>query len=956
MKPQPTSPAPNRRPWRRRLLLAAAAAPFLLVLAWFVVTSNRFLQIVVLPRVARTLGAQVSAQHVTLHPFSSLELRQLKLVTTDPQPVLTLEHLRLRYRLRDLLSARPSIESLEIISPILHITRLPDGTSNLDPLLTSSPPSPTSPTPSSTPTPFLLRQIIVTNGFIHFHDRSGAQPLNAQLSQLHLHVDQFGHDSSSEVNLATTLKVTVDEGPTQHELESHSIASLAFHLGPDLLPTRFTNHVEHQVRHATGRLAPLDQLRLSADASFSSNTLHQFSLVLTRHQEQLGALSARGTANPTTREINLQFEIPTLGPNTLNALASPWNVDLGETSLDAHVQIGTTRNASLISLAARANASALSVRAPELNLDTPPLDLQLGISLTADLPSTTARITTFTLQATQNRRPLLAGKLNRSLDFNWTSGRAGPPDATLELTLDSLDIASWSNVTAGFAHSGIARSTLTASPHPDSSSLQLALAGTIEKLHAPLGTDYQLYTDATFTSRATLASAQSAAFSAQLDLNRTVLEASTTRYRGQPLRARAELAGQWHPSSLEITNGQLSLPPTPIAPTNRASFTTTLLFPTADRPSFDFHLASPHLDITPLYDAAPLAPTPTTPASTPTPQPPVVNPDPFVLPIDPSSMTLTAERLDLRQLVISNLNARAELSAHQFQLTPTSFSLNGAPVSAGFSLDFSQPGWAYTASIHATGVPFEPLANSFMPDARGRYRGDLDAQIELAATGFTGPLLQQSLQTRCTLTFTNAQLHLLHPKTKQLLTPLALALGVTDIDRAPLNWLTLQAHASQGVLHLDPFSVQSAAFQAHTRGNVQLAPNPADSQVNLPLDLRLPRNLAAKARLLPANTPPDASYVPLPQFASIKGTLADPKTDIDQKLLAGLLLKSGLGIAEQLGVNLDNRTGTLLQGVGNLLSGDPHAAPSTNAPSSPTNALSPANTVSNLLDLLRRRP
>lgn len=111
-------------------------------------------------------------------------------------------------------------------------------------------------------------------------------------------------------------------------------------------------------------------------------------------------------------------------------------------------------------------------------------------------------------------------------------------------------------------------------------------------------------------------------------------------------------------------------------------------------------------------------------------------------------------------------------------------------------------------------------------------------------------------------------------------------------------------------------------------------PEPRASPLNLPVEFALRRSLAEKSSLLPPNTPTNATYALLPKFVTIKGTLGEPKSDLNELALGGLLLKSGVGIAEKLGVKVDPKTGNLLQGVGNLLTGQKPATtnqPSTNA-------------------------
>jgi len=63
-----------------------------------------------------------------------------------------------------------------------------------------------------------------------------------------------------------------------------------------------------------------------------------------------------------------------------------------------------------------------------------------------------------------------------------------------------------------------------------------------------------------------------------------------------------------------------------------------------------------------------------------------------------------------------------------------------------------------------------------------------------------------------------------------------------------------------------------------------------------------------------------------------KLTVGDPKSDLNEMALGGLLLKSGVGLAEKLGVKADPKAGSALQGLGNLLTGQQPAA-NTNQPS-----------------------
>src|SRR5262249_27351932 len=120
------------------------------------------------------------------------------------------------------------------------------------------------------------------------------------------------------------------------------------------------------------------------------------------------------------------------------------------------------------------------------------------------------------------------------------------------------------------------------------------------------------------------------------------------------------------------------------------------------------------------------------------------------------------------------------------------------------------------------------------------------------------------------------------------------------------------------------------------QGAIPIADVLTQSTLNLPVDFSLKRALAQKADLIPAGTPANADYVALPRFVTLTGTLGDPKAKTDKTMIAALLVKSGIGIAENLGVKVDGKTGDALKGVGNLLTGSSstatNAAGGTNKP------------------------
>jgi hypothetical protein len=362
-------------------------------------------------------------------------------------------------------------------------------------------------------------------------------------------------------------------------------------------------------------------------------------------------------------------------------------------------------------------------------------------------------------------------------------------------------------------------------------------------------------------------------------------------------------------------------------------------------------LQAESLDLTPYYDlfagkstAAPTAesqkkPTPA-PAPAPAPQPsaPRAEPEPMSLPFKQFSFDAKIGRFYLREVAVTNFVTVAKIDNNKVLLKPFQLTLNGAPVSANADLNLGVKGYIYDVSLSADKIPLDPIVNSFMPDSRGQYHGLILANAQIKGAGITDASLQKNLSGQLGFSFTNASIKLFanNKPPKNIFTRLiwytlegiGLFLRVNEITSSPLNSIYAQAQIGDGKINLSRVSLQSQAFEAHTQGIVPMQVPLTNSPLNLPLEFSLSRSLAEKTSMLSANTPPDAAYTQLPTFVVVKGTIGQPKSDYKELAILGGVLKSGVGIAEKLGVNVGKETGGILKGVGELLTGQ--GTPSTN--------------------------
>ena len=363
-------------------------------------------------------------------------------------------------------------------------------------------------------------------------------------------------------------------------------------------------------------------------------------------------------------------------------------------------------------------------------------------------------------------------------------------------------------------------------------------------------------------------------------------------------------------------------------------------------------LTSDGLDLTPLYEIFAGGKT-DKPAARPTDSKPAVGRaagpaakpgQPVILPFDSFSFDAQIGRIFLREIAISNLLARVSLQSGKVGVKPISMTLNSAPIELTADIDLSVPGYSYDIAADLKGVPLSPIAKSLLTGDAVELKGALDTHVKLKGAGMEGADLRKNLQGDISFGATRLDYQvarLQNPLLKFLVSTLSLALQLPNLSQSPLDSVIAQMTAGQGEVQIQKARVASAAFAAELNGSIQLADVLTNSTLQLPVIVSLPR---------------DGKMEALPQFLTIRGTLSEPKKDIDLLALAsvmtrlpggaGSLINKGLG---KLGGAAEKATGSaggvgsavggLVQGVlgGGTTATTNKAGVNTNTPAKPIN-------------------
>jgi len=153
-----------------------------------------------------------------------------------------------------------------------------------------------------------------------------------------------------------------------------------------------------------------------------------------------------------------------------------------------------------------------------------------------------------------------------------------------------------------------------------------------------------------------------------------------------------------------------------------------------------------------------------------------------------------------------------------------------------------------------------------------------------------------------------------------------------QISKSVIDSIVAHGTLGDGKIVLQQSRIRGRTFMADLTGNIAIAAVVSNSTLNLPVTVYLDRSVAEKIRLA-GNTPATDQYAKLPDYLTMKGTLAEPKKDINYKAFAGTLLQGLSGVA--------GKNAGALQGLGNALTGGGSSGTGTNSAASTNRSANP---------------
>jgi len=488
-------PEPRKRfHWLRFLLWLVVAIVVILVVVYFVATSSGFLKSTILPRVSRSIHANLTVSSAEIHPFSLVVLHDLKVQPTNQPAILTAQEVRLKYSLLDIIGGNIRVDEVSMASPVIQVVENPDGTSNLDPLLKSEQKEGKAKSEKAKsgneakPPKVDIRRLTISNASvlrIQNHP-NGTRDL-VELTNVNVTLTGVKNGSTGKLELSALIR---DENnppaPAMYGLLQAKVdGAFNFSLTQELKAGTVLGDAHLDIQQAAGSFSDFAKLTGVLHCDVTPQEIKAVSLNFEKDGVHLGELRARGPFDAEKSEGRLNVELLSVDKQVLNLFGAKSGFDFGSTKITLTNQVELAKGGAAIS--AIGELSANKFQLSRTNESTPQIDLRANYDVSLDKTEKTALLRTLNVTGTQDGHTLLRGELTSPMTLAWGSSTNAVGDSAFSLGVTKLNLADWKMFFGNLVSAGTLDLNLKLLSQQSGRQLTFDLTNSIENLAANIG-------------------------------------------------------------------------------------------------------------------------------------------------------------------------------------------------------------------------------------------------------------------------------------------------------------------------------------------------------------------------------------------------------------------------------------------------------------------------------------
>jgi hypothetical protein len=461
------TPQTPQLPKKRRRLLKAMTWLFVILIllfggVYFAGTSSAFLKSVILPRVSKSMNADITVTDASIHPFKEVVLHNLVVKTTGDQPLVKVPEVHAKYSLMDIIGGKIHVELAELNSPTIVLIQNADGTSNLDPLIKGQPEKPKAtgekktteqPGKPSKPPQIDIKKVALNDATIRQINNSNGHHDVTELSHINVTIDDLKNGQSGKLALSGDIKMESNPtAGTNGMVEAKLKGNFSLGLSADLKPSLIQGNTHFEVTRATGGLSELGSLVAELNCDVTPTDIKQVALHFAKGVTRLGEVRVNGPFDMNKMEGKLVVQVSSIDKQVLNLAGAASGIDFGSTTLNSTNEITLAKSGTEITAVGQVTIGKMQVA--RANQTTPTLDLVARYNMSIYQSAKSALLRELTLNGTQKGNRLLHGELANPMTFAWGESSTPVSDSTLTFAVDGLDLADWKPFLGDAASSG----------------------------------------------------------------------------------------------------------------------------------------------------------------------------------------------------------------------------------------------------------------------------------------------------------------------------------------------------------------------------------------------------------------------------------------------------------------------------------------------------------------------